>query len=309
MKLILNIAATSLACMLACAAQAADKAPELQNAGYATTAQATKALYNAIRSNNRQQLHQVLGQEADPYVFGKDGSVDREAHARFVYAYQQHLRIEQKDATHAIVHVGKDDWPLPFPLVKTDTRWHFDTVAGIQEWRDRRLGENELSAIQISLAYVDAQREYVQHEHQHDGLLEYAQHIVSSEGKHDGLYWPAKAGERRSPMGQAFASANAKGRTLPDLELRPFHGYRFRVLTAQGAAAPGGALDYLVNGKLIGGFALIATPAEYGESGIKSFIVNHQGKVYSKDLGADTTRLGAAITSYDPDPSWQKEDF
>lgn len=277
------------------------------HASFASAEDAVARLVAAMRSNNRKLMYEVLGPDADRYIQSKDAAFDNEARAKFLAAYDETSRIEPKSDALAVLHVGKDDWPLPFPLVKRGGRWHFDAKAGEQEWQDRRVGENELSAIQVSLAYVDAQREYVLKDRNQDGLLEYAQHIVSSERQHDGLYWPRAQGEPVSPMGQAFAAANKAARGVRKLESQPYHGYFFRILTAQGKSATGGAMDYIVKGKLIGGFALIGYPAKYRASGIKTFIVNHDGIVYSKDLGPQTASVAQMINSFDPDPSWQKE--
>ncbi|WP_394781736.1 DUF2950 domain-containing protein [Undibacterium sp.] len=276
-------------------------------ANFASADEAVVGLIAAMRSDNHKLLHEVLGSQADRYIRSPDADFDNTARSKFLAAYDEKSRIELKGDTRAVLHIGNDDWPVPFPLVQAGGRWHFDTRAGIREWQDRRLGENELSAIQVELAYVDAQREYVLRDHNQDGLLEYAQRIVSTEGQHDGLYWHSAEGEPESPMGQAFADADKPMHGAARLQGRPFHGYYFRILTAQGKSAPGGALDYMVRNKLIGGYALIAYPASYSESGIKTFIVNHNGTVYSKDLGPHTVSAAQAIKRFDPDRSWSKE--
>ncbi len=276
-------------------------------ANFASPDEAVVGLIAAMRSNNHKLMHEVLGAHADRYIRSPDAEFDNAARSKFLVAYDEKFRIEQKGSSMAVLHIGDEDWPVPFPLVQAGGRWHFDTRAGIREWQDRRIGENELSAIQVALAYVDAQREYVLRDHNQDGLLEYAQRIVSTEGQHDGLYWPNADGEPESPMGQAFADADHPLRGAGRLQGKPYHGYYFRILTAQGKFAPGGALDYLVRNKLIGGFALIAYPANYSESGIKTFVVNHNGVVYSKDLGPRTASTAAAVKRFDPDSSWTKE--
>ena len=228
------------------------------------------------------------------------------ARRQFLYAYARGWRLENRGDALVILHVGQDDWPFPFPLVRLDGRWYLDAKAGQREWRDRRIGGNELAVIQALLAYVDAQREYVLKDRDQDGLLEYARRLVSSPGQNDGLYWPSPAGAPPSPLGLAFAAACQPAADGVPAQ-RPFHGYCFRVLSAQGGAAPGGALDYMVHGKLIGGFGLVAYPARYGESGVKTFIVNQDAAVYSKNLGPRSAALAATIRSYDPDPSWHPE--
>ena len=274
---------------------------------FASPDEAVSGLVSAMRDNNWKSMHAILGHEAARYVQSGDDAVNNDARTKFLAAFDEKSRIEMKGHALAVLHLGNDDWPLPFPLVKQNGKWHFDAKVGIREWQDRRIGADELSAIQIALAYVDAQREYVQANRKADGLPEYAQRIISTPGQHDGLYWPQGEGEALSPMGQAFAAASKAASVPGRLQSRPYHGYFFHILTAQGKAASGGELDYLIQGKLIGGFALIAYPAQYGESGIKTFIVNHEGIVYSKDLGAQTGTIAGNVERYDPDSSWKRE--
>jgi hypothetical protein len=205
--------------------------------------------------------------------------------------------------------VGKDKWPFPIPIVQEGNVWYFDSAAGAEEVVNRRIGENELSTIQSCLAYVDAQQEFYLRNVQKDPLQHYANKLISTEGKKDGLYWPSKDGEPDSPMGEEFADARAEG-YLQDGSKRgaPYHGYIYRLITRQGPQAPGGAYEYMVNGELLGGFALIAFPAEYGSSGIMTFIVNHDGVVYSRDLGPHTQQVAMGIVEFNPDSMWTKED-
>jgi hypothetical protein len=204
--------------------------------------------------------------------------------------------------------IGKDDWPFPIPLKKVDDRWRFDTAAGKEEILNRRIGQNELSTIQTMLAYVDAQGDYAQLKRQQSGTAEYAQRILSSPGKKDGLYWPTAAGEPTSPFGPLVAAARTAGyrRAAKAQGPTPYHGYFFKVLTGQGPNAPGGAADYIVKGRMIGGFGLVAWPARFDDSGIMTFIVNHDGVVYQKDLGPQTAKIAPTISRFDPDQSWQK---
>lgn len=287
-------------------AQSAAKRVRMR-ANFASPEDAVSALVEALRNTDRKKMRELLGLAADRYLPARDTSAESADRVKFLAAYDEQSRIESNGDSLALLHVGKDEWPLPFPLVKSGGRWSFDTKAGEQELLDRRIGQNELSAIQTALAYVDAQREYVLKDRDNDALPEYAQRMVSTEGTHDGLYWPSAEGEPASPMGLAFANAKKAVRAVERMAGKPYHGYFFRILTAQGKYAQGGAMDYLVKGKLVGGFALLAYPAYYRESGIKSFIVNHDGVVFSRDLGPDTESRVARITRFNPGPSWQKE--
>lgn len=211
--------------------------------------------------------------------------------------------------TLVMLEVGDDRWPFPVPIVKTAAGWFFDTDAGKTELLNRRVGKNELSTLPVVRAYVDAQREYAGSDHDGDGVLEYAQRLVSSPGKEDGLYWPSDYDEEESPLGPLVAYAQAEGyspelRKENEVERGPYHGYYFKILTQQDSHAPGGKYNYVINGNMIGGFAMVAWPAEYGASGVMTFIVNQQGRVYQKDLGHKTSELAGNLKSYDPDPSW-----
>jgi hypothetical protein len=276
-------------------------------ANFASPEEAVSGLVEALRNNDRKKMREILGLAADRYLPARDTSTESADRIKFLAAYDEQSRIELSGESLARLNIGKDQWPFPFPLAKSGERWGFDTKAGEQELLDRHIGENELSAIQTALAYVDAQREYVLKDHDNDALPEYAQRMVSTEGTHDGLYWPSAEGEPVSPMGLAFANAKKPVRGVERMAGKPYHGYLFRILTAQGKYAQGGAMDYLVKGKLVGGFGLFAYPAYYRESGIKSFIVNHDGIVFSRDLGPDTESRATRITRFNPGPSWQKE--
>jgi Protein of unknown function (DUF2950) len=203
----------------------------------------------------------------------------------------------------AVLILGREDWPFPIPLMRKDGSWRFDTAAGREEILYRRVGRNELSAIQACLAYVDAQQEYAERGIAGNGV--YAQRIVSQPGNKDGLYWPAQSGEDESPLGELAASAAAEGYRVGQ-QRAPYHGYYYKVLTRQGPNAPGGALDYTVRGTMIGGFALVAYPAEYRNSGVMTFLINHRGDVYEKDLGPNTARIAASMTAFNPDNTWRR---
>ena len=197
-----------------------------------------------------------------------------------------------------------EDFPFPIPLVRNNAKWRFDTAAGRREILYRRIGRNELDAIEACLAYVDAQNDYAEQDRTGAGAGIYAQHIVSTPGRKDGLYWPASEGGE-SPLGELVAQATSEGYRVGGPRA-PFHGYYYRILTRQGPAAPGGTMDYVVHGRMIGGFALVAYPAQYGVSGVTTFIVNQDGIVYQKDLGWDTTKLAQAMKAYNPDATWKK---
>ena len=194
------------------------------------------------------------------------------------------------------IAVGPEDWTLPIPIVKKDERWRFDTQAGAEEMRTRRIGRNELAAMQAVMAYYDAQKEYAISDRNGDGMLEYARKLISSPGKHDGLFWPVADGEAESPLGPLFGD---------DTPGNDYHGFYYKILTGQGPNAPGGAYDYLINNRMMAGFALVAWPVTYGDSGITSFLVNHDGQVYQKDLGPETDQIVRAMTQFDPDSSWE----
>ncbi len=226
----------------------------------------------------------------------------------FTTALNQTNRLVHESDSRCVLEVGADFWPFPVPIVKKDGQWFFDAEAGKQEILSRRIGKNELATLQVVRAYVDAQRDYASRDRDGDDVLEYAQKLSSSPGQKDGLYWPPDLDGEVSPLGPLVAQAQSQGYALQgketNAEREPFHGYYFKILTRQGKHAPGGKYDYIINGNMIGGFALVAWPAEYGESGIMTFIVNQQGQVYQKDLGAKTGKLAPAMKTYDPDPSW-----
>ncbi len=275
--------------------------------GFSSPDAAVAAVIADLGADNIRGLEAIFGPGSGRLLSSGDPVADRNGRARFVAAYEEAHHIEQS-AGSAVLVIGKEDWPAPIPLRKIGDRWVFDTAAGEQQIIDRRIGRNELATIETMLAYVDAQNDYADWMRQHAEMAEYAQRLRSRPGQHDGLYWPAAAGEPESPMGPLVAEAQEEGyRRSADQRGRiPYHGYFFKVLTAQGKDAPGGALDYVVRGRMIGGFALVAWPAQYGDSGVMTFIVNYQGQVYQKNFGPRTAAIAAAMTSYDPDPGWQK---
>jgi hypothetical protein len=278
---------------------------------FASAEDAVQALVTAARSDDTHVLLEVLGADAEPMIDSGDSVADRNGRLRFVQAYEEEHALETDAEGMTRLQVGADKWPFPFPLVQRNERWRFDSPGGADEVINRRVGRNELDTIQSCLAFVDAEREYYSSNPQQEPMLQYAQKLQSSDGKKDGLYWPAAGDEPRSPLGEQFARARSEGyfKEAPSASTRsaPFHGYVYRLLTAQGPNAPGGAYDYRVAGRMIGGFALVAFPAEYGNSGVMTFIVSHAGVVYSKDLGPDTAAAANAIAAFDPDGSWKRE--
>jgi len=263
--------------------------------------QAAAALATAVKSGAKQDILKVLGPDGDDIVSSGDEVADAEARNKFTSAYDAKHSVKV-DGKKASLVVGSDDFPFPIPLVHNKAGWEFDAEEGRQEILFRRIGRNELDTIQTCLAFVDAENEYGDKDHG-DGVGAYAQRIVSSPGKLDGLYWKSEAND--SPLGALAAEAAAEGYQAGG-EPQPYHGYYYRILTGQGQSAPGGALSYVIKGKMIGGFALVAWPAEYGNSGVTTFIVNHAGVVYQKDLGKDTEAIAKRMIWFDPDRSWSK---
>ncbi len=280
-----------------------------KQASFASPEEAVKALVEALKAGDRKALRAILGPEARPLISSGDKVADKEARQHLVDAYDQAHKLEPVGDTKVIVSIGKDDWPLAIPLVKAGDAWRFDTAAGKEEILNRRIGRNELNTIQVCLAIVDAQREYARMGHDGGSGPEYAQKFVSDPGRRNGLYWKAlEADEAPSPLGPLVAQAKAEGYGGKRASGKPvpYHGYFFRMLTAQGPDAPGGAYDYVVNGRMIGGFAAVAYPAQYGVSGVMTFIVNQEGVVYQKDLGAETAKLALAMKTFNPDSTWKK---
>lgn len=304
--LLATAACALLFASVAIAAKPAAKAPAQKT--FPTAEDAATALVAAVKANDTTALLEILGTDAKPILDSGDPVADEATRAKFVASYDEaHALVDGPDDSK-ILQTGKDEWPLPIPLVQTAEGWRFDTEAGEEEILNRRVGRNELAAIQTALAFVDAQREYYDLNPQGEKLPPYAQVLASAKGKKDGLYWDTAEGEQPSPLGEAFASARAEGYRPGEGKPIPFHGYYFRILKAQGPNAPGGKYDYVVKGKMIGGFALVAYPAEYDVSGVMTFVVNHDGVVFEKDLGPKTTKLAQAMKTFDPDESWRKVD-
>jgi hypothetical protein len=287
-----------MAISFAAAAQKSFSSPE----------EAVKAVAAAAKNNDDKELLAIFGPGAKELLFSGDPVADKQRRARFIAAYDEKSGLATEGESRIWI-VGKQGWPFPIPIVKKGQSWVFDTEEGKQEILNRRIGENELFTIQAMLAIVDAQREYAIKVHDNDksGLLEYAQKFVSDPGKRNGLYWQTKAGEPQSPLGPIVSQAKSEGyQRKPAGTPVPYHGYYYRILTAQGKNAPGGAYSYLVKGKMIGGFAVVAYPAEYGNSGVMTFIVNHDGTVFQKNLGPNTASAAKRMKEYNPDKTWEE---
>jgi len=275
-----------------------------QQKGFSSAEEAVQAAIAAARNNNDKVLLAIFGSQAKELLFSGDPVADKQRRAQFIAAYDEKNRLAT-EGDNTVLYVGKQDWPFPIPIVKKSDTWVFDTEKGREEILNRRIGENELNAIQSMLAIVDAQREYAMKDRDRNALLEYAQKFVSDPGKRNGLYWEVKAGEPQSPLGPIMTQVRAAGyQGKPSAKPQPYHGYFFRILTAQGKNAHGGAYSYMVKGKMIGGFAVVAYPAEYHNSGVMTFIVNHDGKVFQKNLGANTASIAKSMKDYNPDKSW-----
>jgi hypothetical protein len=283
-------------------------AAEANQKTFKSPGEAVKTLSDAVKGNDEKGLMTIFGPAGKELISSGDEVADQTGRDRFVKAYEEMNKLVNENDKKIILHVGSEDWPFPIPLVKKDEYWFFDTMAGKEEILNRRIGRNELNAIQVCLAYVDAQREYIMEDRDENKLLEYAQRFISKTGEKNGLYWEAKEGEPQSPLGPLIAKAAVEGYTgkRPVGRRSPYHGYYYRILKSQGKNARGGEYDYLVNGKMIGGFALVGYPAEYGNLGIMTFIVNQDGVVYEKDLGKDTEKIAAAMKKFDPDKTWKK---
>jgi hypothetical protein len=297
-----------------CASTANETRPappdEDEQAGFASADEAVQSLVSALRAHDRERLKQILGPNSDDVISSGDPIADREAGERFVAAYDtKHQLIPASDRS-VTLSTGDTDWPLPIPVVQDqkDGQWFFDTTAGKDEILSRRIGRNELDVIQVCHAIVGAQRDYAVRDPNRDGIPTYARQFLSDPGTKNGLYWPTNSGQAPSPLGPLIGEAVAEGYASTRATTtghQPYHGYYYAMLTAQGAHAPGGQFSYIVHDRLIGGFATIAWPADYGNSGIMTFVVNQQGIVYQQDLGTDTARLAATITEFDPGPGWK----
>jgi hypothetical protein len=274
---------------------------------FASPEDALKALVEAVKSNDAAELDQIFGPARKELL-----SDDEVQQAAGLEAFAKHLAektdlVKENDST-VILHIGNENWPFPIPIVRKDGQWFFDTEAGKEEILNRRIGENELTAILVCRTYVKAQREYALKDWEGTGVLAYAQKLRSDPGRKNGLFWRTKPGEEISPFGELVAQAWKQGYKRNNAAFReestPFHGYYFRILTRQGKNAPGGKYNYVINGNMVAGFALVAFPANWGRSGVMTFIVNQQGKVYQKNLGPETTKIAQEMEWYNPDGTW-----
>jgi len=270
--------------------------------------QAAEALIQAADNYDVAALLEILGPDSNDFISTADPVNDKTVAATFVAKAHEKkvVSIDAKNKSRAILSVGNSDWPLPIPIVKQKGKWYFDSKRGRDEILFRRIGANELDAIQVCRGFVEAQQEYASQIHDDSGVHQYAQRIISTPGKRNGLYWENEDGMPGGPIAQPIARAIEEGYSLSNPSA--YHGYYFKVLKGQGPAARLGQLDYVINGIMIGGFALVAVPAEYGVTGIKTFIVSYDGIVYEKDLGPDSVKIVKGMERYNPDKTWHRTD-
>jgi hypothetical protein len=308
------------ACLFAIAPSARAQSPSQST--FSSADDALRALVSAATAKDREALAKIFGSDYDQLLSGNDVE-DAKDRDEFAVAVGESAQLQKINDSKYTVTVGKDNWPTPIPLVQNDGKWFFDTKAGLDEVIDRRVGEDELSAIATCRAYAVAQWEYyTEGDWDHDGVAEYAQNLISTPGTHDGLYWETSEDDKPSPLGELIAGAQAKtygpnapetgaagkgfrNKEAPEIDHAPYHGYDFRILTRQGPHAPGGKYSYVINGNMIAGYALVAYPDKWGNSGVMTFIINQQGRVYQKNLGPNTAKLAPALTDYNPDPTWK----
>jgi hypothetical protein len=275
---------------------------------FATPEEAVSALVQAVNTTNRDEFPVIFGPDSQ-WMANPDPVQGARELAAFSAALNTTNWLERESDTQMTLMVGANAWPFPIPIVKTNASWYFDTAAGREEVLNRRIGRNELRVLDTMRAYVDAQREYASVDRDDSQVLKYARKLISSPGKTDGLYWPIELNDEESPLGPFVADAEDEGYDFSKKNEaaapRPFHGYFFKILTRQGKHAPGGKYDYIINDNMIGGFAMVAWPAEHGQTGIMTFIVNQRGVVFQKDLGPNTAKIVHRMTAYDPDDSWQ----
>jgi hypothetical protein len=270
---------------------------------YATANAAFDAFVNALRAHDAKTLTSIFGSGSDLLFQTDDPTADQNLRTEFLRLYDVRHEIQSGSDGLSVLVVGSGNWPFPIPVVKSGSKWVFDTSAGLNEIINRRIGRNELSAIQTCFAFADAEREYYLVDHDGDGILEYAQKFRSTLGLQDGLFWPTEENQTPSPLGLFVAKASEEGYTAGG---NAYHGYHYKTFSSQGPDAPGGAYDYMAHGSQIGGFAIVAWPAKYGENGIMTFMLSHSGVIYQKDLGPNTDDEVLKLTSFNPDATWTK---
>lgn len=285
-------------------ASVASQAAAMPQKSFSSPEEAVKSLVDAVRTNDTKEIIAILGPDSRELVISGDDAADRTGREKFVKAYDEMNILQQESTDKTTLCVGTDGWPMPIPIVKRGSVWVFDAQKGKQEILNRRIGRNELRVMDVLDAYVEAQHEYASKDCRGSGKVEFAQRLISTEGKRDGLYWEPKEGEEESPLGPLVAQAAKEGYLNPNLS--PFHGYYFKILKGQGKRANGGAYSYVVKDKMILGFALVAYPAEYGNSGVMTFIVNQEGIIYQKNLGKNTKSRAEAMKIFNPDKTWKK---
>ena len=301
----------SLTSVILCGPVSAGNHGQAKGTGFSSPQIAVKTLANAARQANTEAMFSILGNDAKDIIFSGDEIESKSELEKFAHSIDEKHKIEMITPTSAQLIIGDDDWVFPIPIIRYDKSWYFDVAAGRDELLNRRIGSNELSVIQVMLAYVNAQLEYASQDRDGDGVREYAQKIKSDSGKKNGLYWAVAEGEKESPFGPFIAQAEREGYLADDKadEPQPYNGYYYKLITQQGKNAPGGAYDYVVNGNMILGFGLLAYPAKYGVSGIMTLVVNQEGVVYESDLGKKTVEIINQTLKYNPeDHIWRKVD-
>jgi len=283
------------------------EAKSVEAQGFPAPDDAAKALLEAARSDDKNQIIAVFGSHEAELLSSGDELEDKNNRSNFISLAQEKMTVEKIGEDRAVVHVGNTDWPFPIPIVKKGANWQFDAGQGRQEILNRRIGRNELSTLGAIRGYEEAQFDYAILDRDGDGVSEYAQKLQSEPGKFDGLFWEPEDGQPQSPLGPLIADARAEGYKIKNATGKPtpYHGYYYRILTRQGSNVPGGKYDYIINGNMIAGFALVAFPAHYGSSGIMTFVVNHQGNIFQKDLGPKTAEIVEKMKEYNPDSNWE----
>ena len=313
-KMLASVLGVAASCVLATSLYAAPQAQASAAASaqataktFSTPKQAADAMVLAVKNDDVATLLEIFGPDGKDFIVTGDDVQDKNSRADFTAMVQEkmHVDVDPNNPARAILYVGTEDWPTPVPIVKVGTKWHFDSKAGRSEILDRIIGRNELDAILLLRGYAEAQEEYASEIHDNSGVNQYAQKIISTPGKQDGLAWRNADGTEAGPIGEAVAKAIEEGYTNKE---EPFHGYYFKTLKGQGPAAPLGQLDYMVNGVMIGGFALVAWPSDYRVTGVQTFIISYNGVVYQKDLGPDTAKIASTMERYNPDKTWHRTD-